>query len=366
MAGPEFLGTPKVQYFSTSTQEFLSGGALYSYIPGTMTEKATYSSIEDADAETNANTNPVILDSRGEATVVLKGATKLILKDEEDGNVIWTVDSVGSGGADIVDSNNNDLLTFFEVSNAVNNIQIRNAVTGNSPIIEAVGDDTNVGIELKTKGTGRVKIDDSLFPASDGTNGNMLRTDGAGSMSWSVLVWPNTDSTAGKILQTNGSGTIQFTPFTMPTADGTANQLLATNGSGAVTFRDASTVAIPATPNEMETGTSNTLYTTPYNAKWERHTAKGWAKCNYAGVVTESFNVTSVTDAGTGRATINWTAAFSAGTYCAVATAQASAASTVSTGISATTTTQCSFYCNTTGGTAFDTDSFSVVAFGDN
>ncbi len=54
----------------------LSGGKLYSFIPGTSTPKNTYSD----HLFTVPNQNPVILDSLGEATVYLNGATKLVLQ----------------------------------------------------------------------------------------------------------------------------------------------------------------------------------------------------------------------------------------------------------------------------------------------
>ena len=53
----------------------------------------------------------------------------------------------------------NELITFAEAASAVNNIQVENADTGSSPTIRAVGDDTNVNINLIPKGAGRVQID---------------------------------------------------------------------------------------------------------------------------------------------------------------------------------------------------------------
>jgi hypothetical protein len=65
---------------------------LYTYIAGTTTLQATYT---DATA-TTANTNPIILDSRGEANVWLGGAIyKFVLKDA-DGALIWTVDYISA------------------------------------------------------------------------------------------------------------------------------------------------------------------------------------------------------------------------------------------------------------------------------
>jgi hypothetical protein len=70
----------------------LVGGKLYTYVAGTTTPQATY-----ADSTAGAtNTNPIILDSRGEANVWLGGAIyKFILKDA-DNALIWSVDNISA------------------------------------------------------------------------------------------------------------------------------------------------------------------------------------------------------------------------------------------------------------------------------
>jgi hypothetical protein len=78
--------------FVDAAGEPLVGGQLYTYIAGTTTLQATYT---DSTAAT-ANTNPIILDSRGEANVWLGGAIyKFVLKDA-DGALIWTVDNISA------------------------------------------------------------------------------------------------------------------------------------------------------------------------------------------------------------------------------------------------------------------------------
>ena len=78
--------------FVDAAGEPLVGGQLYTYIAGTTTLQATYT---DATAAT-ANTNPIILDSRGEANVWLGSAVyKFVLKDA-DGALIWTVDYISA------------------------------------------------------------------------------------------------------------------------------------------------------------------------------------------------------------------------------------------------------------------------------
>lgn len=52
-----------------------------------------------------------------------------------------------------------ELLKFSETGSAVNEFTIANAATGNPPKLSATGDDTNIGIEIETKGTGDIILD---------------------------------------------------------------------------------------------------------------------------------------------------------------------------------------------------------------
>lgn len=59
----------------------------------------------------------------------------------------------------ILDANNNELIKFpSTVASAVNELTISNAATTGSPSISATGDDTNIGLNLISKGTGLVQI----------------------------------------------------------------------------------------------------------------------------------------------------------------------------------------------------------------
>lgn len=79
------------QSFSNGAGAPLVGGKVYTYDAGTNTPRTTY---QDA-AGTVPNTNPVILDARGEATIFWDGSYKVILKDAAD-VTIWTVDGAAS------------------------------------------------------------------------------------------------------------------------------------------------------------------------------------------------------------------------------------------------------------------------------
>ena len=61
----------------------------------------------------------------------------------------------------IRDENGNEQLQFQTTSSAVNHFDITNAATGNNPSISAVGDDSNISINLIPKGTGEVQANGS-------------------------------------------------------------------------------------------------------------------------------------------------------------------------------------------------------------
>ena len=80
---------PKLQFFDANGNP-LVGGKLYTYAAGTTTPLTSYTSSTGG----TANTNPVILDSRGEASVWLGDSLyKLRLTSATD-EAIWTVDNI--------------------------------------------------------------------------------------------------------------------------------------------------------------------------------------------------------------------------------------------------------------------------------
>jgi len=83
MPAPKFIGLD-------NNANPVSGGKLYTYVAGTTTPQATYTDVNLS----VANTNPVILDSAGRATVFLSGTSyKFVLADADD-VTLWTQDNV--------------------------------------------------------------------------------------------------------------------------------------------------------------------------------------------------------------------------------------------------------------------------------
>ena len=63
-------------------------------------------------------------------------------------------------GTSILDTNGLQLALLTATSSAVNEITLANAATGNNPTLTASGDDSNIGIALKTKGSGVIQAED--------------------------------------------------------------------------------------------------------------------------------------------------------------------------------------------------------------
>ena len=66
-----------------------------------------------------------------------------------------------SGGGVLQDSSGNEVLELTKTASAVNHVNLTNNATNNNPKITAKGGDTNVGLELEAKGTGKIILNNS-------------------------------------------------------------------------------------------------------------------------------------------------------------------------------------------------------------
>jgi hypothetical protein len=83
--------TAKAQFIDAAGVP-LAGGFLYTYEAGTTTPQATYT---DSTAAT-ANSNPIVLDARGEANIWLSSANYKFKLTNAEGTEIWTVDNIAA------------------------------------------------------------------------------------------------------------------------------------------------------------------------------------------------------------------------------------------------------------------------------
>ena len=85
----------------------------------------------------------------------------------------------------ILDENSNEQLIFQTTASAVNYLEVTNSATSNIPSISATGDDTNVGLEFSTKGTGAIKFNDLAYIPQQAL------TSSSNAVAWDTQAKPN-------------------------------------------------------------------------------------------------------------------------------------------------------------------------------
>jgi len=83
--------TAKAQFIDAAGVP-LAGGLLYTYAAGSTTPQATYTDSTSA----TANSNPIVLDARGEANIWLASSTYKFKLTDANGTEIWTVDNIAA------------------------------------------------------------------------------------------------------------------------------------------------------------------------------------------------------------------------------------------------------------------------------
>jgi microcystin-dependent protein len=83
--------TAKAQFIDAAGVP-LAGGFLYTYAAGSTTPQATYTDSTSA----TANSNPIVLDARGEANIWLASSTYKFKLTDANGTEIWTVDNIAA------------------------------------------------------------------------------------------------------------------------------------------------------------------------------------------------------------------------------------------------------------------------------
>lgn len=119
---------PKAQFLD-ATGAPLVGGKVYTYAAGTTTPLATFTSA----AATTPNTNPIILDSRGECNLWFSTATsyKVVLKSATDVTQ-WTVDNIATYGTLASQNSNNVSITGGAISGITATFNVTGDVSGNA------------------------------------------------------------------------------------------------------------------------------------------------------------------------------------------------------------------------------------------
>ena len=122
-------------------------------------------------------------------------------------------------GTAVLDVNGNEVFAITATASAVNDFTIVNAATGNTPQIQASGNDTNISINLVPKGTGTVQA----------SGVDVVTTTGTQTLTNKTLTNPTVTNYVETIFSTTASS------LTVNLANGTV-QRLTTNGNATITL----------------------------------------------------------------------------------------------------------------------------------
>jgi hypothetical protein len=240
--------SPKQQIFGTDGLP-LVGGKIYTYAGGTSTPIATYT---DSTANT-ANTNPIILDSYGQANIWLINTTtyKFVVKDAND-VPLYTVDNI-SIPLDVL-----GLASPPPIGNVTPNTGAFTTLSATSAVTFA----TTLGV------TGAVTLGNSLTVAGQLTLNNTgaakLSVGTTGQRPTAVTGMVRYNSTTGKF---EGYGATAWGALGGGATGGGADQVFVENGQTVTTDYTLTTGF-----NAMSTGpitiNSGVVVTIPTGARW--------------------------------------------------------------------------------------------------
>jgi len=346
------------QLFSLSGQTLVDGnGAPYAaakaafYLTGTTTPQNTYS---DAGLS-SANTNPVVADANGRFPDIYLSAAryKVVLTTSAD-VAIDTLDPVDATSQLIAQSSapgttypflryhnttdgnvyrrnaaNSSWINEGPVDSLVNAATVSEVLTG-TDATKAVTPDALAG--LWQRGTDIASASTLSLPASGGGVFNVTGTTGVtGISSAQGGRCVKLRFAAALILTHNGTSLILPGAANITTVAGDVAEFIneaAADASGSnwrcfnyvrSTGSTPNLTTFTAAQSDLETGTSTSLFSSVGNMKYHDGVAKAWVTGDYAGTgtppLTDSYNVSSVTDGGIGLAAPQFTTSFSSANY---------------------------------------------------
>jgi hypothetical protein len=217
-------------------------------LAGNLATSGAFASTFTMTAATNVTfpTSGTLLTSSGAVTSIT-GTTSQIIASSATGDVtlslpqsIATTSSVQFATIqvpEVLDANGKEVFSFVSTANAVNFLSVANNITGNTPILRALGTDSNISMALLMKGNGQLFIETAALTTP------LTILSGTSSQHITNFLFANTSATDS---------------YTFPDVSGTMTVLGNTaTGTGSVVLANTPTLITPVLG--AATGTSIVL-----------------------------------------------------------------------------------------------------------
>jgi hypothetical protein len=376
----------------------------YFYVAGTTTPQDTYS---DKDL-TIPNTNPVVADANGLFGQIFlgSGTYDVALKTSADAT-IWTAEDVAAAAVSAATTTVSGIIELATTAEALTG---SSTTLGMTPATVAAA--VQQGFSYGTTGgsANAITVTPTIAPTAlasgmecyfraSSTNTGATTINYAGLGAVSARVHGASGATAcvgGEIITNNvykatysgadscwlvaavGWTPAALTALTAETSLAVGDEFLMYDVSGFVP-KKITVTSMAALQADMEAGTALNRFATAGNLKWHDGVAKAWCFTIYAAGVPnspgqDSYNISSVTDQAVGKATFNFTTAFSSANYSAqsnntyVGTSSSGEFSCVDDAVAQATTSVCirSMQTGASGNaTLQDIAAFHLAVFGD-
>ena len=177
----------------------------------------------------------------------------------------------------------------------------------------------STGFAISRAGTADLSISSTGAVTIPGT----LGVSGVGAIGTTTSSTTNLNLPAG----TTGVSSLRIAHGVAPSAPVNGDMWSTTGGAFMYINGVTTTLSVSAASQaDQETATSTTTYVSPGRQQYHPSAAKAWIKyesVSASPVIKASYNVSSLTDNGTGNITVNFTTAFSSAEYCAVSSGAA-------------------------------------------